>query len=203
MKITKAPTVSEFLTALDNLFENAELVCKLLVAMVDVNNKAFDEIIKARPRLTYNFLGNLERVGRGQLYFGLICDSSPGARKLLSLPSSMQREIYEKPVKVVEIQRGKAVVVEKPIQQLTSKEVKLAFEDSGRPRAVELQTDILSTPHQPVSTPAQRYAIISDRLNVIMAHTEFDIQTLETIIEQMKRNALKTLPSSMKNNQIK
>jgi hypothetical protein len=202
-QIVKIQTVVEFVQSVNNLFENAESVCKMLVQMVEANPKVYDEIVKANPRLTYNFLANLERVGRGQLYFGLLCDSSPGARKLFALPPSQQKAIYENPVRVVTAVDGKHVVTEKPIQQLSRHEANLLIDDSGHVRTVDEQIKFVSAP-SPIKTArrAQRYEISGDRLKV-MEETEFDIPTLEEILERMKSKSLKGLEGSMKRNQVR
>lgn len=199
----KIPTAKEFLEAFQQLDHHAERVCGMLVQMVDANPNAYKEICAINPKMTYNLLGNLERVGRGQLYFGLLCDSSPGARRLLSLPASQQKAAYETPVKVVNQINGKQVVEEKFVYNLSPSEARVALTDGGQARTIEEQIKIVTAPLTPAPRRvAQRYLIVGDICRV-EAKTDFDIPTMKSILEKMEANALKNLGANMKKNQIR
>lgn len=191
-KLVKAPTNTEFIAALKQGRDGIELAAKILVYLVDRNDKTFEELVKADPSISYNLLGNLERVGRGQIYAALLFDSSPGARKLLTLPTSQQKKLYDEPVKIVRVVDGKNIVEEKPIQQLSRHEANLLVDDAGHARTVEEQIKHISTPPTPSSKRAARYEIIGDRLRVL-ADTEFSMSNLEDILKRMKQKAIESL----------
>ncbi len=201
-QITAAPNVQQFIIALKRVADEVENVAKMLVAMVDANPKIYDEIVKADPRISHNLLGNLERVGRGQTYGALLFDSSPGARKLLALPISQQKELYEKPVSIVRWANGKSIVEQKSIQQLSRQEANLLIDDGDRVRSIEEQIKYVNPAPAKVSHRAHRYEIKDGKLRVF-PETEFTMTELEEIITRMKAKSIESLEVGMKSGQIR
>jgi hypothetical protein len=167
---------------------------EIMVALADQDPRIYEKIIKSQPGISLNLLYTLERVGRGTLYDALLFDNSPGARRLLTMPFSQQKEYYEKPIKVVTMVSGKPTQSEKPIQQLTPQEVRVAFSDTGiRTEGEQVKVlEEISRPHK--AQPAQRYEIMPDGTFIVhLPETAFTPSQLQDIYEQVKNKAMKSL----------
>jgi len=186
-------TIGEFLEWLKKGKESIQKAAEILVSLVDKNPRVFAEIISKDTSIPYNLLGNLERVGRGQLYSALLYDSSPGARKLLALPPSQQRECYENPVKIVKMVGSKKVVEEKPIQQLSRHEANLLVDESGKLRSVEEQIKQLAQPQVTSSRKAERYEIKENGDVLVLSGSLFTPSQWEEIGKRAKDKAIKSL----------
>ena len=195
MKLQKTQiTINGLLDALSRGRSAIKEAAQIMVGLSDNDPNIYSKIIEEEPNLSLNLLYTLERVGRNQLYDALLFDNSPGARRLLTMPFSKQKEYYESPVKVVSVQDGKTVQVEKPIQQLTPQEVRIAFSDGGLRSATE-QAEVAKqiNTRRPMS-PAQRYEILDDGTLVIhFAETAFTPSQLQDIYERVKNKAINSL----------
>jgi hypothetical protein len=192
-KISKTTTISEFWLALQSAEDGLIRAAKILVKLSDENPNTYAEITKAYPQISYDTLFTLERVGRGQMYPALLCDTSVAARRIALLPFNQQKEIYENPVKVVTFSKGKKVVAEKLVQQLNPREVNLVFDDK-RVRSVDeqmVELEILTQKHKPQS--AQRYEILEDGSVVFLANTTLSAAQLEDVAERAKTKSIKSL----------
>lgn len=174
--------------------ETIEQAAKRFVAFVDRQPRAYQILQEVDSRASHDMLRTVERIGRGQIYGALLFDSSPGARRLLTLPYSQQKEFYEKPVKVVQLHQGKKVEVEKPIQQLTPAEVRVVFAENKirEPQEQAKVLDQINAPKQPVR--AQRYDILPNGdLVVHESETCFSASDLEEIVERCRQKAIGSL----------
>jgi hypothetical protein len=195
MKLQKSQiTIDNLLEALARGRDAIKEASAIMVGLVDQDSRIYEKIIKQQPGLSLNLLATLEKVGRGVIYDALLFDSSPGARRLLTLPFSQQREYYEKPVKIVSIQGTKTIVTEKPIQQCTPKEIRTAFKDNGM-RSVEEQCEAIKSESVALrSRPAQRYEILDNGdVIVFYAQTRFTAAQFEDIYERAKTKSIKSL----------
>ena len=171
---------------------------EIMVALVDKDPRIYEKIVKQAPTISYNLLATLERVGRGQIYGALLFDSSPGARRLLAMPYGMQKEYYEKPLRVVSVQNGKKVVNEKTISQLTPAEVRTTIADDHI-RNVEEQSKLVEVPVVKRGEPPERFTILPNGNLLILANTEFTPARLQEVYERVTAIAvrsLKTKPGS-------
>ena len=147
-------------------------------------------------------LESMRKVGRGELYSGLLFDSSFAARKLLSLPPSQQRSAYNEPIEVVKHVDGKNIIEEKRLQTLSRAEANQVFDDeNGRIRSSSEQLKYLKPEIIPARR-AQQWDIIGDHV-VVNARTEFNLSQILQIAELMKAAAFKSLPTAVKNNQLR
>jgi hypothetical protein len=195
MKLQIKPTIESLLEALSRGRVAIKDAAAIMVSLVDADPRVYGKIIKEDPRISLNLLVTLEKVGRGVIYDALIFDSSPGARRLLALPYSKQKEYYENPIKIVQLQKGKPVQVEKQIFNLTPAEAKIVFNGNDL-RPLNEQADILNQSNKPVmrAEPAQRYDIDDDgALIVHFSETKFTLSQLEEILESCKTKAIRSL----------
>jgi len=177
-KITKTPTVNDFISALNRGEEAIREAATILCQMVDHDPKTYEKIHK-ETGIHWNVLGNLERVGRGAMHYAM-------------LPASQQAECYDKGIQVVNITGGKTIVESKKPQELTMQEARVVF-DVKHVRTIEEQVKVVKQPKP--ATPAkaaQRYSIADDKLTVFAA-TVFTMSQLQDILEQMKSKAIKSL----------
>lgn len=195
MKLQKSQiTVDGLLGAVSRGREAILEAANIMVALVDQDPRIYEKILKQAPNISLNLLTTLEKVGRGQIYHALLFDSSPGARRLLALPFSQQKEHYEHPVKVVVVKGGKKIEVEKPIQQLSPAEVRVVFADD-HVRTVTEQCKVVDQTLAPVkrSAPAERYTILKNGNLLILANTEFTPSQLQEVYERVVGKAVKSL----------
>lgn len=196
MKLQKSQiTLDNFFEALSRSQDGMQEAAEIWVALVDLDPRTYEKAIKQNPRVSLNLLAAIEKVGRGQIHYALLFDSSPGARRLLTMPVGLQREYYEKPVKVVNLQDGKYIVTEKPIQGLSTKEVRTTFGDNGV-RSVEEQREAIKSETVNLrSRPAQRYEILDDGGIIVVhyAETRFTAAQWEDIYNRAKAKAINSL----------
>jgi len=85
---------------------------EVLVAMLDENPNACEDIIKACPRLNPEILGRFEQMGRKTLHPRLLVESSSGFDRLAKMPLSVQTRHLEEPIPmVVETEKGTDVLM--------------------------------------------------------------------------------------------
>lgn len=199
--IQTAPTVQQFIASFLDRLKGIEESCKDLAKMVDANPNVFDEIVAADQRFNYNMLESMRKVGKGELYCELLFDPSMAARKLLPLPAPQQKKLYNEPVKVVRVVAGKNVVEEKLLNKMSRAELNQVIDDDKkRARTVEEQIAYVKPP--PPTRRAERYEIKDGRIKV-MAETEFTLEQWRAILERAEKEALSTLPQSIRANQLR
>ncbi len=172
-----------------------ETAAYILAALIDRDGpKVYKQIMAAEPRCPLNLIANLERVGRGVIPMELLYDSSPAASKIKLLPPAQQKECYAKPVMVVQLDKGKKVMVEKPVKDLTPKECQIVFSGNKINDAKEQSKLLDAVKPSEKTKPAQRYEILpSGNLVVHFAETEFTPSQLEDIYNRVKERAIKSL----------
>ena len=193
MKLQKQQlSIDGLIAALSRGRDAIQEAANIMVALVDRDPRIYEKIIKQAPTLSLNLLTTLEKVGRGQIYGALLFDSSPGARRLLTLPYSAQKEHYEKPLKVVSVKAGKKVVTEKTIAQLSPAEVRTAIADD-HVRTVDEQSKLIEVEVEKPRQQAQRYTILKNGNLLILAQTEFTPSQLQDIYERVTAKAMQSL----------
>lgn len=121
---------------------------ELLVKLVGDDRDAFAKIIKRYPTISLETLQLFDKIGRKQIFAPLVADKSLGARALLEMPYEVQKRLYTEPVKVaVGFKSGHVVTKEKPVRELSKKEVSLVF-GKDKVRNIEQQAFIIK--HAPV-----------------------------------------------------
>ena len=194
----KLLTVKEFVALLGTFESRLQEIGDNLCLMVDRDPKIYDKIVKEEPRLTYNFLAGLERIGRKVLTPMAFMDSSPARQFAVSLPVSEQEKLYNEPVAILRHDAGKAHTTLVNAQNLSREELRqLIDSDKRKIRSVTEQSDYVSRfPVQvPKAKPATRYSIQGDRLVIHPTRTtwELSLQQLDDIRDTMMRAALKEL----------
>lgn len=192
-------TIEQFAQALQSGVNAIVEAAKILVNLVDEDVKVYDRIVSKYPNISYNMLANIERVGRGVLHAPLLYDTSPGARKLVLLPFSQQKALYDSPIEIAHLEGEKLIVERKRIQELTQREANTVFQNN-RILTPEQQEKLLRTPKAP---PAPRYRIEEDgSVTFLMSPINFTASQLEEILNKAKEQSKKTLASAMKRKQV-
>jgi len=186
------PSVKQFIDSFVSKLKGIEDSCKELALMFDSNPDVCDDIVKSDSRFSYNMLASMLKVGQGTLYCELLFDPSLAARKLLPLPISQQKKLYNEPVKVVRNIGGKNTVEEKPLNKLSRHELTLVIdEEKGRARTVEEQIAFVAPPAP--SRRAERYEIKDNGNVIVLAQSEFTASQLQDIADRAKEKAIKSL----------
>lgn len=188
----KKYTIDDLFEAMDDLERNAKTAGEIMASLVDENPRIYEKIKKLRPKIRLDVLVTLEKIGRGDTIPELLFDHSPGARELLHLPGSQQKEFYSAPVKLVILKNGKKHQIEKPIDQLSPKEAKYAFKPIDEQVKI---VELMEVVHRHAK-PAQRYEIDIEGNVVIPPHTQsiiFSASQLEDICERARAKAIKSL----------
>jgi hypothetical protein len=169
--------------------------------MVNADPDTFEKIIAIEPRFHINALAAMWRVGVGQMAVELLFDPSEGARRLLRLPAPQQKKLYNEPIPVVRMVAGKRIVEAKPLRKLSREELKQVIDEKeGRARTVEEQIARIKEPK--LAKPANRYKVMGTFVR-FMAETDVDAETLRKLAAECEANALKSLSTDMKKNQIR
>jgi hypothetical protein len=194
MKIQKSQiTIDGLLEAISRGKEAVQEAGEIMAALADGDARIYEKIMEQHPNIPLHLLVTLEKVGRGVIYFELLFDSSPGARRLLAMPYSQQKKYYEQPIKIVEIRDGKKVEIEMPIHQLSSKQVNIAFSATDY-REPKEQAKIVQAPIIRRVEPAQRYEILDDGTFIVhFSETSFSPSQLQDIYERVKEKAVRSL----------
>lgn len=97
---------------------------ELLVSMVEKDPLTFKKIRRQCPTISSDILLAFERVGRRLIFPKLLLDSSPGSKRLLSMPYEMQERFSSEKVQIlVKWHPEKPQFTEKHIQELSAPEV--------------------------------------------------------------------------------
>lgn len=125
------------------------------------------------------------------MYFELLFDNSPAARKMIGFPESQQRELYEKPINVVSVINGKPTVETKRVQQLSHTETKTIFAPD-HVRTIDEQIEFIKSDRKESSPAkrAQRWKIEGDKItilaNTVWTLSEFEAWSKKILAELMQ-----------------
>ena len=119
--------VNKFIAAYQRGMEAWEEAGKIIVAIVDADPHAIDDIVRLCPALTPSIIHIFERIGRGLLLPALAMDTSAGAARLRELPLSAQKRYETEPVPlVINTQTGTDVLLV-DVKNMTRDQAKQVF----------------------------------------------------------------------------
>lgn len=99
-EITKQ-AIQEFKDAWTTSMNNLAKACKIYVDAIDNNPEAKKEFRKSFPSLSIQAWSRIEAVGRNQMHYLLLSDTSLAAGKLRKLPYSEQKKAIEDSIEVL------------------------------------------------------------------------------------------------------
>ena len=119
--------VQKFIAAYQRGMDAWEEAGRIIVAIVDNDPHAVDDIVSACPALTPSIIHIFERIGRGLLLPALAMDTSAGAAKLRELPLSAQKRYENEPVPlVVNTEQGTDILLV-DVRNMTRDQAKQVF----------------------------------------------------------------------------
>jgi hypothetical protein len=136
-------TVERISQMLADISNNIQNLGTYIAEAIDHNPRARNLWLKDVPNLKPGMLDALERIGRGQLMPGLLMNSSPYAEKLRLAPASVQRQILDQGVPIVEKIGDRYSTNYKPLDQLTPSDARSVFR-GNRVLSIEEQNSNLS-----------------------------------------------------------
>jgi len=100
-KMTTRKSIDEFkktwILGMESLLNSS----KIYVKSIDADKNAKELFREAFPKLSNTAWSRIESVGRGQMHYTLLCDTSPSAEKVRKLPYSDQQNVIEYGVEVL------------------------------------------------------------------------------------------------------
>lgn len=128
--------IGRFKTLVSGGVESFQKAGELICRMLKRDPKCFHKIIERSPWMTYELLNAFVQIGEKKLYPYVMLDQSPGARRISIFPYEEQKKLFTGTIEVVSIRNNVIHASQKRLQELTRKEVEIAFSDSGvRPAA--------------------------------------------------------------------
>ena len=170
-----------------NSFERAG---KIIVEILDSDPAAADYILSKCDNLTPTALRVFERIGRGHLLPSLAMDTSEGARRLKSLPISMQRQYTDSPIPlVIHTSHGTDVLLVEA-KNLTQQQVKQVFarehvRTEGEQKAWLVQSE--SEANKPATTSAEPAWKVRNGKVIFTKGATLTAGELATIITQIAK----------------
>jgi len=176
--------VSEFKRLWISGMEKLLQACKLYVNAIDLDKKAKQAFKEAMPKINNCAWSRIESVGRNQMHYLLLVDSSPAASKLRKLPYSEQQKVIEVGCEVLTDTGDKLKVKS---ENLTVDMVKQVFandhvRDIGAQRAFRESKKIANKIKS--ETPQSIYKVNGAKLEVYTPCT-FTRQQLLNILQDM------------------
>ncbi|MDE2105152.1 MAG: hypothetical protein KGL39_48440 [Patescibacteria group bacterium] len=179
--------LTKWISLLDGGFSKIKKGCEELVEMVAKCPDIFDRIVAHDRRFTYNILGSMFRVGKGEMIIELLFDPSQNGRDLSKLPSHIQKQIYTEPVKIVRQIADKCIVEEKPFRELSRNELLTAVDlKTKRVRPIEEQIKMVNVPV--ASKRKEKYIIEPDGSVVhVLQSTDLTREHIQSILNKMNQ----------------
>lgn len=171
---------------------------KAVVAGLDHNPRIRDTISKDVPELSSGFIDVLERIGRGHMLPEIFLN--PECDKLALAPVSIQREILERGVMVVERAGKEFRPTYKKVNEITHADAKLALK-GGNVRSFQEQVEIL-TPGPKIHRPDW---MLDEEGNLVVnrAPTVISPDQIVGFYEKIMSRKKSALESTVKKNQIR
>lgn len=121
--------VSEITSLISQGFECWVKAGEMLVELLNTTPNAYDLLIAADKRLSRQFLGLLEGMGRKTLHPELAYLEGPGPRMARRLPYSVQQQVLNEPVELlVETENGTDVLLV-DVREMSLKQAEQVFSD--------------------------------------------------------------------------
>jgi hypothetical protein len=185
MKLTK----SDAKYFVDLVFKGIECwieAGQFVATKIDENPNFVDEVCREFPQLSPEYVIRFEQVGRKKLHPQLILSSAPGARRLISLPYSLQEKHITEPVDVVIKTDAGWETLKIDIRNLTKDQADQVFErDSIRSEAAQRAfiEDRAAKRVAPSTNADLPYRIVKNKL-VVMEPCTFSASELARILSQ-------------------
>ncbi len=186
-EMVKSP-VSEFKSAWINGMQEILKACKIYVAAIDENPEVKQEFQEAFPKISDCAWARIERVGREQMHYLLLCDSSPAADKIRKLPYSEQKQILEGGIEVL-TSTGDRLKIK--AENLTREQVKQVIasdhiRDVAAQKAyIESQKTVDKICHARATGKPVDNWVVTGRTLRVNAPTSFSRQQLLNILQDM------------------
>lgn len=124
--ITKNGQIEELKNAIRVGIEAFATAGRMLVNMLDDGGLNLPEISEA-SQIPVDVLGQIEKIGRGQLCPQLLLANYPAARRIERLPMSEQERLMNGPVEVLTMRDGQVDSLMVHAEHLTASQVKQVF----------------------------------------------------------------------------
>ena len=187
-------TMTEFVTTFSLSGESLKRSAKLLVSLVELNERAFVDIIERCPTITTGVLECLHRCGKCGMDPVMMIQNAPAVRPLLALPAEQAREVLRDGVDVVrESPNGKPSAVQKvPVEKLTRADAMTAF-DNGRIRTQAEQKKMIDARKAAKSKPWPAYQFDDNGRVRFLDHRWFNADHVVKIGEEAAQKAREAL----------
>jgi len=133
-------TLKDLFTDLEGKMQE---IGNFIAEALDHNPRVREMWLKDLPHLTPGMIDGFERIGRRQMRPEIYLCQSSAADKLMFAPMSVQNDVVQRGVPVVEKEGTRITVTYKKLADLTPKEAKRAIKDGGL-RSIEEQVEILT-----------------------------------------------------------
>ena len=133
---------------------------RILVRLIEQDADVITRIVELNPGFTLDMLETFERIGRGQLYYKLTINETPGVRALRRCPYSEQVKYFEEPLELLLMEGDTTDKILVSIHALTNEQARQAI-GRGRIRTIPEQRAWLESerrlPPSPL-VPSKPYA---------------------------------------------
>ncbi len=192
--------VNEFVQLINKGVEAWVKAGEILVEMIEEDTNAYDRIMMKDPRIKYETLCLIEKLGRKQIHPNLLFDNSYAAKtKIPNLPYCKQAECYESPLEVVKMVSSRVSVDRKKASEMTRFEADLVFSKTSI-RTVQEQVDLIKSKKFEISFAPPSYEI-QGKFIKFRANTSFSREEIEEIISKLPKS-IDSLEKTIKKNQI-
>jgi len=127
--LTKIPSAKDFAERITNIGANLLGLAHDLVAAIDTRPELVEELVEAG--VNRELVNRLERLGRGQIHPQLVFNTSPGGKRLITLPLSEQNAVLNHGgVEILEPDEKSIRTI--PLNELTAQQAGQAFHGGQR-----------------------------------------------------------------------
>lgn len=164
---------------------------KLLVQFVEEYPDAYASLIAGEPRLTPDFLGNLEALGRGTLHPDLLYLKGPGPNKARLLPYSEQVRVLSQLVEVVVDTPAGTDILLVDIRAMSPKQAQQVFADGhmrtrGEQQAWRMARKAEEPPALPPAMEEPFYRVVRGEIHITRP-VKLGTAELAMLITQLSR----------------